>query len=515
MTAVAQEHLAELTQWAYRNGATDVAPDCEAVCSELWLAEHRPMPNQATSSELWAELTSLEEAGVAEEGIGLLPSLADAIPTIALGAGAFTLGWHIGGQIDKWLGINVPEEPTTTESVWLLWIPAGETWPFLTYHEVVRMPYSGYIAFTSGLWGIVAQSRGGVCPGYGSPTPPDGFTQLSWWWNDCFNGYGNPNVPTTAYGFVVKPESALAQPLQDYTGQHVDEESPPVRDPGVETVERRLQEALESGSYPLLNQWLDHQLGGGSDDPRCEPVAGARAIDVPSIMPGQTVGDYEDCLDTLELTEHVRVTVPVGKAVLAQPARGVVGVDPAEGTSVELESETQVEIALNPETLPDPSRLDRAEDCALSGGEYPVSPPANDPTPEAFDQITDSALVERPTFLSLHGSTLLRWGSVSLDTEAEPIDYPGWGYQHVKAKHGWSRADEAATRAALLTSAFPNRRTADSWDYIGPEYAGGRVTCVREVVVNHARTGEEPGARGIITSYGRPLASLPGFMRPN
>jgi outer membrane biogenesis lipoprotein LolB len=53
MTAVEQEHLAELTEWAYRNGATVEAPDCGEVCSELWLSEHRPMPNQATSDELW------------------------------------------------------------------------------------------------------------------------------------------------------------------------------------------------------------------------------------------------------------------------------------------------------------------------------------------------------------------------------------------------------------------------------------------------------------------------------
>ena len=134
MTTVEFEHLDDLTDWVYRNGATDVAPDCGSVCTELWLAEHRPMPNQAASSELWGELTSLEEAGAAEEGVGLLPDIATAMPfgpylsAIFLSAAAFEVGWHIGGQIDKWLSIGVPPKPTG-DSYYLEWVPAGETWP--------------------------------------------------------------------------------------------------------------------------------------------------------------------------------------------------------------------------------------------------------------------------------------------------------------------------------------------------------------------------------------------------
>jgi len=75
MTAVEQEHLAELTEWAYRNGATVRAPACGDVCSELWLSEHRPMPNQPASDELWGELNALEDTSATEGGIGLLPDL--------------------------------------------------------------------------------------------------------------------------------------------------------------------------------------------------------------------------------------------------------------------------------------------------------------------------------------------------------------------------------------------------------------------------------------------------------
>jgi hypothetical protein len=212
----------------------------------------------------------------------------------------------------------------------------------------------------------------------------------------------------------------------------------------------------------------------------------------------------------------VRVTVPVEQAVLPQPARGVVGVDPDEGTSVSLESETQVTVKVNPDPLPDPSELGEAEsECEPSSGEYPVSAPSNDPSPEPFDEITDESLVERPGFLSLKGETVLRWGQVELDMRQEFPRYPGWGYQHIKAKHGWSRVDESATREALLTSAFPNRRIRDAWDFIGPEYVQGRFVCVREVVVNPNREGEDPQERGVYTSYGRRLSPLPDFMHPS
>jgi len=68
MTTVEQEHLAELTEWAYRNGATVRAPDCGDVCSQLWLSEHRPMPNQPASDELWGELNALEDTSTTEGG---------------------------------------------------------------------------------------------------------------------------------------------------------------------------------------------------------------------------------------------------------------------------------------------------------------------------------------------------------------------------------------------------------------------------------------------------------------
>jgi len=529
MTAVELEHLPALAEWAYRNGATVTAPGCGDVCSDLWLSEHRPMPNQPTSDELWGELNQLEESSTAEDGIALTPSLDSFVvafspyaQAIALGGASFELGWHIGGQIDKWLGISVPAKPASVNADYLQWFPKGETYPFLTYHETMTMPFSGFAVVNNSLAGVVASRVEGPlsCNNPGPSSYPDGFVVLRWWWNDCFAGYlfENPLFPVTAIGLVAQPSTFVTQPPQDYTGQSSDATTEGLRDPGTEVVERRLQEALESGDYPLLNQWLDHQLGGSSEDPLCEPVSGARSVKVPAILPGETIGQYESCLDTLGLTEHVRVTVPVGQAVLAQPARGVVGVEPAEGTSVSLESETQVQIKINPDPLPEAEELEDAEECDRSTPTYPVEAPPNDPTAEAFDQITDASLVASPTFPSTRGNTLLRWGAAEYVglVRGRP-NYSGWGYQHIKAKHGWSRADDTDTRSALETTPHPSDNengTEDSFEYFGPQYSQNGLTCVRVVLVDYGTASGDPGPKGIITSYGADGNTVPKVFIP-
>lgn len=92
--------------------------------------------------------------------------------------------------------------------------------------------------------------------------------------------------------------------------------------------------------------------------------------------------------------------------------------------------------------------------------------------------------------------------------------FGGWGYQHIKAKRGWQRVDETATRAALLTQPFESRTDPDSYSYFGPQYELNGHACTREVIVNYGVQGEDPAAKGIITSYGRPIDGLPAVMRP-
>jgi hypothetical protein len=72
------------------------------------------------------------------------------------------------------------------------------------------------------------------------------------------------------------------------------------------------------------------------------------------------------------------------------------------------------------------------------------------------------------------------------------------------AKHGWSKADETDTAAALLKSPQP-QPDGTSFIYIGARYKVGKSWCHRRVVVQYAaKTAGELagwGAKGIITSY--------------
>jgi hypothetical protein len=88
-------------------------------------------------------------------------------------------------------------------------------------------------------------------------------------------------------------------------------------------------------------------------------------------------------------------------------------------------------------------------------------------------------------------------------------DWPGWGYRHIKAKHGWSDEDRAETQLALEQAPWSTRN--GKITYVGPEYLGQNATqCWRIVVVlptaailkDANLTFPEPTARGIITSYG-------------
>lgn len=114
--------------------------------------------------------------------------------------------------------------------------------------------------------------------------------------------------------------------------------------------------------------------------------------------------------------------------------------------------------------------------------------------------------------LTGQGRAFLRWGFTSPDLDNDDIAWTGWGYRHIKAKHGWSTEDRDATIEALTSGvATPNPRGEDRnrWDYLGPEYAGrNRTRCARFVAVEYALSTNDillgaPEPAGIITSFGK------------
>ena len=81
---------------ATRNGGTSGALPCGTVCSDLWLGEHRPMPNQPPSAQLHNELHRLRIK------TGVRPTWSKALGVgsrLSLVAGAAYVGWEIGSGI--------------------------------------------------------------------------------------------------------------------------------------------------------------------------------------------------------------------------------------------------------------------------------------------------------------------------------------------------------------------------------------------------------------------------------
>ncbi|MFL5845277.1 MAG: hypothetical protein ACJ762_11325, partial [Solirubrobacteraceae bacterium] len=80
-----------ITQWVARNGAAtnQGTLGCNSVCTDLWLSEHRPIPNQPSSTQMWDELLTTTET------VGSSPKWSAATKGLAV-VGAFTTGYAIG-----------------------------------------------------------------------------------------------------------------------------------------------------------------------------------------------------------------------------------------------------------------------------------------------------------------------------------------------------------------------------------------------------------------------------------
>lgn len=92
------------------SGATtgSAASRCVDVCSDLWLSEHRPIPNQPLSSQIWRELN--KDISVSRIRAGVMK-----IPTVmgkgtVLGLGVTALSWVGPGIVTKLFGTETPQE---------------------------------------------------------------------------------------------------------------------------------------------------------------------------------------------------------------------------------------------------------------------------------------------------------------------------------------------------------------------------------------------------------------------
>lgn len=84
--------------------------NCGTVCSELWLQEHRSIPNQPSSAALHRELYALRTRTKILPTPGQVASVAG---KVSLVAGAGVLGYEIGTGVRRfWLGLKQPSGPT-------------------------------------------------------------------------------------------------------------------------------------------------------------------------------------------------------------------------------------------------------------------------------------------------------------------------------------------------------------------------------------------------------------------
>src|SRR5215208_3117596 len=51
---------------------------------------------------------------------------------------------------------------------------------------------------------------------------------------------------------------------------------------------------------------------------------------------------------------------------------------------------------------------------------------------------------------SINGAVYMRWGFTTPNVDNSHIEWRGWGYRKIQAKHGWGSDDLEATRVALL-----------------------------------------------------------------
>jgi hypothetical protein len=432
------------------------------------------------------------------------------MPQVALGTGAFLVGWKIGTAIANFLGIDSgPTEsgsyPFTVTA--LVPVSAGTRLDTINYSSNYCGGWSGQGCTATGVLapsdGWIARTGGnftGVWSGPGcqqtlSNMPPGAEPLVTETWSGGYNWCTNTGTSGQTQVYFV-PAKITAAPGQGTT-QSTLVQSSPSNLPSEAAQLAGANSTLTNPAEDAFNKWACAAMGPSGP---C-PIATA----VPKPTANETPAAYSSDLAQLGLQASTTV-LPNDEAVWSDPAGAIEWTDPLPGQPVDPGS--TVDIVTNPSPMPDPTQTGEKDypECDLSNSNYVTG--ANQ-SPSGLTPVTDPSLVQSPTFSTTLGSTVLNYGW-SLAVVDDPVDYEGYGYWHILAGHGWSLADDAATRTALDDPApLPgkNANRIDSYEFLGPEYLGtGEVQCRRMVLVEF---GPASGPLGIITSYGMKVTGLP------
>lgn len=270
-----------VVEFAERGGARVPAgaPPCGAVCSDLWLSEQRPIPNQPSSRALHAELAKLRMR------TSLLPKVALRAPLVGSAAWA---GYKIGeGTVAKWLGLRTepvgPASPEVSIDHGML-TEAGELLGSNNAGDLY-MPYFGYLAMRADGF-PVSYTRDHPHPGFLSdgctphtdPVPEAGgwtpITQGPWSMQVNCGTYVQSDYAFVTPFVTVGPTGQSPGGVEDYSDQPYDHEVPSWQVPWDVTVHDQVRNRALSEidgkpqEYPTLRQWLDYHLyHPGVEDP--------------------------------------------------------------------------------------------------------------------------------------------------------------------------------------------------------------------------------------------------------
>ena len=451
---VVAENIPTVAQHAARGGAVAIADvDCGTRCGDIWTQEHQPIPNQPTSKELHRELRSLRIRARVLPPLRLLGNL-------GLAYESFQLGRKIGNGINaKYLRIGLPE---AIEHPAL----SAQRLRFRSAHDVIRPGRSG-----TNPWNGISYSYPDL------EMPYDGWawehrrsTSPIWWeyfddtdqpWCDTFDtppsgpvGFDHTAAPIECTTDPYAPPKAVGESVTYTLPENELEALGPIEDYVDQPIESDESTIVNWPDKPQTRTQLEDRLRVGFDSglvPRAEAF-------------------YAEQLDP---RNHDQAT---NDDEVCQPSGGGSGDDPGLGRGA---GDTGEEFRRRYEKVPD--------DVYPSAG-YPATDAPGD------------------------GRAYLRWGETSPNVDNSDIEWRGWGYRKIKAKHGWGPADREATRVALLSpNPIASVRIPGRYEYHGPEYRGqANALCVRVVVVDYEKSEDlelRPGYEdlppaGIVTSYG-------------
>jgi hypothetical protein len=373
------EHVKAIAQWVIKHGASTPPPgyECGPVCSQLWLEEHRPMPNQVTSAKMHRELRALTRRSGVMNGIRAAGGIGMRISAIA---GTAWLGYKIGTGINaKYLKIGIDDVPPMANGSYyevlsheLVPINKGQqlTTQFASPNFYWTAPDDGFYwsyqkqTSSSTQWYHSTVTTG--CRYFPDVAPPPFLTvTVATPANNvsCFHPSWGTVGATEKKGFATEDSLKQDAPSEEYTGgssQPVDKQVPDVTNPpGGATVETKVQTELPS--LPDVRHFLDETLPDES------------VFTIPAPSHGETYDEYVArlrALGWLGTAEQVVLTEATMDPRVEPDA--VARTRPHAGTEVDVE--TAIRIYVNPSTAPPAPATGEGTPVPLPNGESDCGP---------------------------------------------------------------------------------------------------------------------------------------------